>query len=260
MTTSLNQAKAEFEAGFVPRLHKNTLAFAPALLKSSLFSARTGARTMFMTETQLPGHSGAHVFYQGEELRQDDLRVLLGLVKLREGSLITRTLKIAPREFATFIGRADSSTSVAVIKASLIRLQQARVRIKTPRGEGYYSLVASVEFERGEWRVELSERVAELLGSSTLTCLDKDARFGARDGLQSWLYGAVKADACFAPFSLDALQEWTGLTGYAQKEFARVLRKELNALQEAGDIDSYAITGGKTLKIKKAGKAEEQLH
>lgn len=258
MKPTLETARAEFEAGFAPRLHKNTLAFVPALLKSSLFSARTGARTMYTTETQLAGHSGAHVYYMGEELRQDDLRVLLGLVKAREGSLITRILKLVPREFAVEIGRADSSTSVAAIKASLIRLQQARVRVKTPRGEGYYSLVASVEFERGEWRVELSEKVAELLASSTLTCLDKDVRFGWRNGLQSWLYGAVRSDACFAPFSLEQLQEWTGLTGYATKEFARVLRKELDALKALGEIDSYTITGGKTLSIQKHSK--EQLH
>ncbi len=256
---SLEQAQAELEAGFVPRMHSNTLMFVPALLKSSLFSARTGVRTMYAEETKLASHPTAQVFYTGEELRQDDLRVLLALVKLREGSLASRELRLTPRQFCVEMGRADSSTSVATVKESLIRLQRARVRVVTIKAEGYYSLVSDVSFERGLWRVSLSDRIAELLSSSTLTCLDKNVRFGVRDGLQSWLYGAVRADAWFVPMAIEKVQEWTGLTGYSQKEFVRVLKKELQALKESGEIDSYAVTdSGKKLRIVK--RAKETVH
>lgn len=254
---SLTAARADAEAGFSPKLHSNTLVFAPALLKSSLFKASKGPRRVHMSPVEIKAHnpSQVRIQFQGEELQQDDLRVLLALVKLREGSLMSRMLQFSPREFCVAMGRADSSSSVAVLKESLVRLQKARIRVVTAQMEAHYSFVSDVEVERGVWRAWLSERVAALLADSTFTCLDKDTRFAAKDGLESWLYSFVKADACFVPFKLEALQEWTGLTGYAPKEFARVLKKELNGLVVAGEIDSFEMKDGK-VRITKRAAAE----
>ncbi|WP_313569968.1 hypothetical protein [Comamonas terrigena] len=200
-----------------------------------------------MSEVEIQAHnpSKVRILFTGEELQQDDLRILLALIKLREGSLMSRKLQFSPREFCAAMGRADSSSSVAVLKESLVRLQKARIRVLTAQMEAHYSFVLNVEFERGVWRVWLSERVAALLADSTFTCLDKDARFAAKDGLESWLYSFVKADACFVPFKLESLQAWTGLTGYAPKEFSRVLRKKLGGLVAAGEIDSFELKDGK---------------
>ncbi|RGE46651.1 hypothetical protein DZC30_02425 [Comamonas testosteroni] len=256
---SLATARTEAAEGFIPKMHRDTLMFAPALLKSALFKASKGSRLVHEQEVEVPTHNKrVRLFYAGEELQQDDLRVLLMLIKMREGSLATRALQFSPREFCVAMGRADSSSSVQVLKDSLKRLQRARVRLLTLEKEALYSFVSDVEFERGRWRVWLSERVANMLADSTFTCIDKAVRFAAKDGLESWLYSFVKADACFVPFKLEDVQEWSGLTGYTGKEFARVLKKELSGLVEAGEIDSFDVKDGKVRITKRGGS--EQVH
>lgn len=254
---SLQNAMNEAAEGFIPKMHRDTLMFAPALLKSALFKASKGSRLVHEKEVEVPTHNKrVRLFYTGEELQQDDLRVLLMLIKMREGSLATRVLHFSPREFCIAMGRADSSSSVQVLRGSLKRLQRARVRLVTLEKEALYSFVSDVEFERGRWSVWLSERVATMLADSTFTCMVKAVRFAAKDGLESWLYSFVKADACFVPFKLADMQEWTGLTGYAGKEFARVLKKELSGLVESGEIDSFDIKDGKVRITKSAAAAE----
>ncbi|EPD46321.1 MULTISPECIES: replication initiator protein A [Delftia] len=254
MSENTEKLKRELEdaaSGFVPKTASHTVPFAPALLKSSLFSAAKGERAVYFEETELASHPTVKVFFTGEALQQDDLRVLLALIKLREGSLATRAMSFAPREFCVLMGRADSSTSVKSMRESLVRLQRARVRVQTMKFEGLYSFVSDVEFAPGKWRVWLSERVADVLAQN-ITYINKEARFTATDGLQSWLYTFVRADACFTAFKVEDLQAWSGMTTYVRKEFARHLRKQLTTLQDQGVIAEFEmLAGGEKVQIYK---------
>lgn len=250
----LKRELTDAASGFVPKTASHTIPFAPALLKSSLFSASKGERAVYLEETELASHSTVKVFFTGEALQQDDLRVLLALIKLREGSLATRAMSFAPREFCALMGRADSSTSVKSLRECLIRLQRARVRVQTMKFEGLYSFVSDVEFAPGKWRVWLSERVADVLAEQ-ITYINKKARFEATDGLQSWLYSFICTDRCFVEFRIDDLQSWSGLTSYVRKEFARQLRKHLSTLKDQGFIADFEMrAGGEKVRIFKTAQ------
>lgn len=255
---SSKNVQAEAAEGFIAGIRKDSLMFAPQLLKSALFKASKGPRLVHAHEVEIPTHiASVKMYFTGEELQQDDLRVLLMLMKMREGSLATRMLQFSPREFCVAMGRADSSSSVKVVRDSLIRLQRANVRVTTlSGGRYYYSFVSSVEFERGRWRVCLSERVAQMLADNPPSFFEKSFRFEAKDGLESWLLGFVAADECKVSFKLEAMQKWTGLTGYALKEFTRLLKKELTGLAKLGMVDSFSFKEGK-VSIVKSAKALE---
>lgn len=242
-----------FAEGFLPLTPKDALAFGTPLFKSALFKAKKGSRAMYLKEVQVPGHPGVGVYYTGEELQQDDLRVLLTLVQLREGQLATRAIKITPRAFCAQMGRAANSDSVRTLAASLTRLQAARVRVVNSKtgAVSLYSFVSDVDMqERGQWTVWLSERLAELM-QGQLTYLDKETRLGMSDGLDSWTYQLVMSDACFAPFLLADLREWSGMDTYTQAEFNRHFKQRLEKLKKMGVIEAAMYRNGKVL-IKKA--------
>jgi hypothetical protein len=235
----------------VPKLHKNTLAFEPVMLKSALFRPASGARAMFATYTAIRSHGAHLVEYQGEELRQDDLRVLLVLLKERSGQRVDNVQVFVPRTFCReVLNWADSSDSVAKLRACIERLHGGRVRISyADGGLGLYSFVFDAHLAGEKWSVWLSERLATMFERST-TYIPQGERQALRDGLVSWLFGFVKADACFAPFSLAELRDLSGSTSYVQKAFNRILKAALEQLQAADLIDGFELTAGK-VRIRK---------
>lgn len=232
----------------IPKLHKSSFALEPVMFKSALFRPGTGQRAVFDTYTALPSHGG-QVEFQGEELRQDDERVLMALLKLRSGEVVTDVLKLTPRTFCRDIGWADSSDSTAKLQACLERLQKARIRVKyADGGLSLYSLVSDAHMVGGDWVVWLSPRLVQMFERS-VTYINMDARLGMKDGFESWLYGFIKADMCAAPFELDSLRQMS-LDGYAPNDFVKQVKKSLESMKGAGLITTYAVNKGR-LTVKK---------
>lgn len=247
--------KKTTQDGFLPLTPAEVLSFGTPLLKGALFKAKKGKRVTYHEEARIPGHMSAEVYYTGEELQQDDLRVMLALVQLREGQLATRAITMTPRDFCVKMGRAANSDSVKSLSASLIRLQRARVRVVNPKtgGVSMYSFISDVDMqERGSWKVWLSERLADLMHGQ-LTYLDKVTRLGLSDGLESWVYQLIMSDACFAPFLLADLREWSGMEAYSQAEFNRHLKARLGKMKELGVVEKASYRSGRVL-ITKASK------
>lgn len=235
----------------VPQMHSNTMIFEAGLLKSALFRPGKGARAVHKDYVRVPAHGSAVIEFKGEELRQDDARLLLALLKLRSGKSIDGAITFVPRKFCReVLGWADSGDSVAKLKASLVRLQDARVKVSQGGGwQDYYSFVSDLSFSDDGWGVWLSARLMAVFGK-TQTFVKFNERMSMLDGLGSWMYCFLKADACFAPFELEALRAWAGMEGYEQKEFNRQLKKVLEALVELAVIKEYAMEKGK-LKARK---------
>lgn len=243
-------AEAQFYANrSMPRLHKSSLALEPVMLKSGLFRPGNGERCRFDDYVDVKAH-GSHVIqFRGEELRQDDERVLVSLLKLRSGSAVDGVIKLRPRAFCRALGWASSGESTSKLRSSLVRLQLARVRIHyADGGISLYSLVSDAHLVGSEWQVWLSPRLGQMFDRS-VTYLDMHARLSMRDGLESWLYGFLKADACWAPFCLADLRDMS-LPSYELKEFNRHARRALDSLCAKGQIKGYELANGK-LTVKK---------
>lgn len=236
----------------VPTLHTDSLAFEPVLLKSALFRVGTGTRADHPVWSMVHTHGAHQIEFMGEELRQDDARVLLVLLKSRSGLVLNGVIELVPRTFCReALQWPDSSDSSLKLRASLERLKGAQVRVTYANGSlGLYSFVADVDLRKNDtWLVWLSPRLAAMFDRS-LTYMSSTERLRLGDSLTSWMYQFIKADACFAPFMLPRLREQAGQTHYEQKKFNQRLRVVLRNLMTAGVIENFE-TKGKKLTIRK---------
>lgn len=231
------------------RLFKGAMAFDTVFLKSALFRAAIGPRAVYNERVQVPAHGDNRVFFTGEELRQDDQRVLLALIKMRFGLVVDHVIQFSPREFARDVLKwADSGDSVAKLKACIKRLRKAAIEVSYDNGsEGSYSFVTDYEMELDDrrWSVWLSPRLVTMFERANPTFIDTSVRFKLGDSLASWLMGFVSADACFVDFKTSDLRDWSGQTGYEQKAFNRRLKAELEKLVTEGVIRSFSFAGTK---------------
>lgn len=235
----------------IPRLHKDTLALAPVMLRSGLFTARTGARAQYLEYTALPAPDGYKLELLGEELRQDDERVLLCLMKERSGTRIDYAIYFQPTCFARRIGWSDNGASVRRLRGCIERLHEARVRITHPSGRvDLYSFVSDASL-KDTWHVWLSPRLTQIFRASP-TYLAASERLALRDGLSSWLYGAIKSDACLVPLSLERLRMASGLFFYKPRDFNKRLRVSLGELLQMGVIEGFQLQRG-SIKLRKLG-------
>lgn len=230
----------------LPRLYKNSYALSTAFLRSALFSANCkGDRPTHAALTQLRSHGDVQVWFKGQELRQDDERVLLALLKLRSGQVVSNVIEIpTPRAFCRdVLGWPDSSDSPLKLKASLTRLHDARVRVVKPGCEQLYSFVSDVNFDsKAGWSIWLSERLVTMF-KDRVTYMTMEERLGVKDGLVSWLLGFVRADSCLTPMSLTMLRELSGSQS-EQKQFNEDARKALKKLRDLGLLAGYTESRG----------------
>ncbi|MGO4813999.1 hypothetical protein AB4156_31190 [Cupriavidus sp. 2MCAB6] len=240
--------RAALAALTLPKFYSGSLPFEPFLLKSSLFRPGSGSRTLYPTYTELSTYGNTHIEYQGEELRQDDLRTLLALLRHRSGKIIGDVIEFVARPFCRDeLGWADSGDSVAKLQACILRLRRARIRAVFPHAVMHdFRLVSEASFNKECWSVWLSEDLMPILTRS-LTFMKASERLAMKDGLASWLYGFIKADSCLLPFDLHAMHAAAGST-YAQKDFNRHVRRHLAAFKESGIVHGYALQG-KQLRV-----------
>jgi hypothetical protein len=227
----------------------NALAFDTALLKSALFRAGTGTREVYATRAPVPAHGTTKVYFTGEELRQDDQRVLLMLVKSRFGKPVNDVIEFVPRTFVRDVLQwPDSGGSVKKLRSCIKRLKRASVDVEYfGGGEGSYSFVTDYEIEKRKncWSIWLSSRLVDMFERARTTFIDEGKRLGLGDNFASWLYTFIKADACFAPIETAHLRAWSGLDSYEQKNFNRKLRAELEKLQAEGVVARFEIKGAR---------------
>lgn len=240
----------------LPKLYANSFALATAMFKSNLFRPGSGPRIVFSDYTKLNVAGGWTLNYKGEELRQDDQRVLLALLKLRSGDVVTNVITVVPRTFCRCedtLNWADSGDSKEKLYACIKRLCDARVQLIRDDGVEYlYSFISDATLEKDSWSISLSKTMAEMF-KSQVTYIQLDKRLAMKDGLLAWMYGFIKADACHAPIDLRSLRALVGST-YTQKEFNRSLKKVLESLVAVEVIREFKIAGSK-LTVKKVFKS-----
>jgi len=230
-------------------LHQNSYAFEPFLLKSGIFRPAAGARVTHAEYVQIGALGNTTVLFKGEELRQDDLRVLLALIKLRMGSDVRNVLQLTPRTFCREnLGWSDSSDSAAKLKASLLRLYEARLQVTYFNGDvGRYSFVADVKISSDSCAVWLGPCLVEMFQRNT-TLLKIDQRLAMKDGLESWLYGVIAADSILS-FDLHELKAAAGST-YEQKDFNKHIKQCCTKLKAAGIISKAEVVKGRLIVTK----------
>jgi len=114
-------------------LSVNTYGLGRHLLGCALFSVNRTPRSN--VKVAFPSFRGATIQYEGPELRQDDARVLLGLIHRVRNRLISDCIMFEPQEFTRSIGWATASTNTRKLRECIERMQNSILQlvVDTPR-------------------------------------------------------------------------------------------------------------------------------
>jgi hypothetical protein len=247
---------------YAPDMHKTTYAMNPAILCCALFGVGKGTAVIgadgkkkhireYIKRT-FATTNGASIEYRGDELCQDDLTVLLGLLNQHAGFATSLALEFSPYTFCSQIGWSDSDYNVTRLQECLLRLRGALLIVRTAKKEGdaaesklaraigtgwTLQFLAHFAWEGlSRWSVQLDPRISLLFPDGFKpTYLIAAKRKALTEGLQTWLYGYVEANTCTYAVPLETLQKACGSTAPA-KEFARQVREALPKLAAVGAV------------------------
>ena len=254
------------DAVYLPEIHSTSYAMCADILCSALFGTAKGSERITVDgvtrhdrayiQTKFKTTNGASIEFRGKELRQDDLTVLLQLISIRAGMATECEVEFSPYAFLTQIGWSNNNTSVGHLRECLMRLRQAIVIIERGGNKGEVSgFVSEFSWEgRTHWWVKVDRRMVAILGTVP-TYLIIAKRKQLSDGLQTWLYGYIRANQCGWAVPLELIHTASGSQAENMAEFARSVREVLKKLAAIGVVtDASTVKNGKVAIFKVPGK------
>jgi len=195
--------------------------------------------------------NGASIEYRGEELRQTDLTVLLELLHRRAGMAASCAIEFSPYTFCSQIGWSDSKADVEKLKDSLLRMRQAILIVERNGNKGNtVGFVSEFSWDGAKWSATIDDRIGGLF-SIKPTYLIIAQRKALSQGLQTWLYGYVRANKCGWAVPLETIHEACGSESKNMQEFARSVREALKKLAAIKVVtEASTVKNGKVLIFK----------
>jgi hypothetical protein len=252
---------------YLPKVRITSYAINPTILCCALFGIGkgtleegNGGKKHYIRqyiERRFVTTNGAFIDYRGDELCQDDLSVLLGLLKKHAGFACSLKIELTPSTFCTQIGWSDNAANIVRLKESLLRLRFAIMIITAaPREDNELSnlakaigtgwtmgFVAGFSFGEGKWKVKIDESIA-LMFDTSMTYLIVSRRNALTEGLQTWLYGFIESNTCAYAIPVEKLKAACGSTA-TLKEFSRQIRDAIPKLVAAKVLQDCSIVKNK---------------
>lgn len=255
------------DAVYLPAIRSTSYAMCADILCSALFGTAKGTARAIVDgvtfhdrayiQTRFKSTNGAFIEFRGMELRQDDLTVLLQLISLRADMATKCEIEFSPYALLTKIGWSNNNISVGHLRECLMRLRQAIVIIERGGNKGEVSgFLSEFSWEgRTHWWVKVDHRMVAILGTAP-TYLIISKRKQLSEGLQTWLYGYIRANQCGWAVPLELIHSASGSQAKDMVEFARSVREVLKKLAAIGVVtDASTVKNGKVAIFKVPGKS-----
>jgi hypothetical protein len=234
-------------------------------LRSALFGAIRKGRRRYIKGEQLAALDGIEIRYTGERLDQGDLDVwesVLHAVRLQE---LGSQCRITSYALLKLTGKTDTGKNRATLHERITRLRANAVEVKQGRYIYIGGLIAGAakDEETQEWVIELDTKLRPLFAADQFTQVEWAVRH-ALDGQPSaqWLHGFYASHAKPFPLKVETLHKLCGSEATLMSDFAKTLRKALDAVVEAsaahGEGFSYEIYGDLVHVQKKARGAQRR--
>lgn len=234
-------------------------------LRSALFGAIRKGRRRYIKGEQLAAVDGIEIRYTGERLDQGDLDVwasVLHSVRLQEMGSQCRVTSYA---LLKLMGKTDTGKNRATLHERITRLRANAVEVRQGRYTYIGGLIARAakDEETQEWVIELDAKLRPLFADDQFTQVEWAVRH-ALDGhqLAQWLHGFYASHAEPFPLKVETLHKLCGSEAGLLSDFAKTLRKALDAVAEActayGEWFSYEIRGDLVHVEKKASGAQRR--
>ena len=235
-------------------------------LRSALFGAIAKGRRRYINGEDLAAVDGVTIRYKGERLDQGDLDVwesVLHAVRLQE---LGSQCRVTSYALLKLMGKTDTGKNRTTLHNRIERLVANAVTVKQGRYTYIGGLIrfAAKDEETQEWVIELDEKLRPLFAGDQFTQVEWGVRH-ALDGhqLAQWLHGFYASHAKPFPLKVETLHRLCGSEAGLMSDFAKKLRKALDAVAEAsaahGEGFSYEIRGD-LVHIEKRASGPQRRH
>ena len=260
------QASAPAKVVQLPLWPEPVRAVPNGFLRSALFGAIAKGKRRYIDGEQLAALDGIEIRYTGQRLDQGDLDVwesVLHAVRLQE---LGSQCRLTSYGLLKLMGKTDTGKNRATLHKRITRLRAGTVELKQGRYVYIGGLIGEAfkDEETQEWVIELNPKLRALYGGDQFTQVDWGVRH-ALDGRQlaQWLHGFYASHAKPFPLKIETLHRLCGSEAGLMSDFAKKLRKALDAVAEAsaahGEGFSYEIRGD-LVHIEKQAKGTQRRH
>jgi len=234
-------------------------------LRSALFGAIAKGKRRYIDGEQLAALDGIEIRYTGQRLDQGDLDVwesVLHAVRLQEMGSQCRVTSYA---LLKLMGLTDTGKNRVTLNKRITRLVASALTVKQGRYSYIGSLIAGAakDEETQEWVIELDAKLRPLFAADQFTQIEWAVRHELNGKpLAQWLHGFYASHAKPFPLKVETLHRLCGSEAGLMSDFAKKLRKALDAVAEAsaahGEGFSYEIHGDLVHVEKKAQGAQRR--
>lgn len=214
-------------------------------LRSALFGAIGKGRRRYMDGEQLAALDGIEIRYTGQRLDQGDLDVwesVLHAVRLQE---LGSQCRLTSYALMKLMGKTDTGKNRATLHKRITRLRAGTVELKQGRYVYIGGLIGEAfkDEETQEWVIELNPKLRALYGADQFTQVDWAVRH-ALDGhqLAQWLHGFYASHAKPYLMKIETLHKLCGSEQAVMSDYAKKLRKALDAVTEASKVHGAAFS------------------
>jgi len=223
-----------------------------AVLRSALFGAiKKGARP-YLERQEIHAQGGIRIVYTGARLDQGDLDVWETVLHIARLQALGDECRVTAYQLLKALGKTDTGKNRDTLDRRLSRMKATGVDVKVGKFGYEGSLIDKVyRAEARESRayvIRLNPELRALFASDQFTQVDWSVRH-ALDGrpLAQWLHGYYASHAKPFPVNVATLHKLCGSESGEMWKFAQTLRKALDALTDASEVNgqpfSYDIRG-----------------
>lgn len=236
------------------------------MVRSALFTCAQKSPRRMIRSDSIESLGYFKLGYQGEELRQRDLDVLMQLLHLNRGAAATDFATFSARSMITSLGWTKGGRSYEELEESIRRMQACSVTVST-EGSGEeirYSGTIVAEFmerEAGEgaahrmWAVRLNPHIARLLGPGGYTSVEWETRLKLPP-LAKGLAVFFQSHRAVYPVGVETLYRLTGVEYRELRYFKRDLIKALEALVEHQVLLEFHIDENQIVHVRRPDDGE----
>lgn len=235
-------------------------------LRSALFGAIAKGRRRYINGEDLAAIDGVTIRYKGERLDQGDLDVWASVLHAVRLQALGEQCRVTSYALLKMMGKTDTGKNRATLQARIERLRANAITMK----QGRYSFIGGLineaykDEETQEWVIVLNSKLHDLFADDQFTQLEWTVRHEL-DGSQlaQWLHGLYASHAKPFPFKVETLHKLCGSEATLMSDFAKTLRKALDAVAEAcaahGEGFMYDIRGD-LVYIEKTASGPQRRH
>lgn len=237
----------------LPFWNEDKRALPNPLARGALFTATKDGNREYHKGTRVSTLANIEIIYKGEELRQDDMSVLLTIFHLARQRPLS---KDDPVEFTAYsflkeVGWTINGQEYKHLQECFDRLSANQVKVLADGGKAGYagSLLRSFEWRDSsgqslsKWRVWLEPKIAGLFTHDSYTLMEWADRkkIGQRSPLALWLHTILSTHRQPLPLAVAKYRELSGTREKSLAGFRMRLKAALNRLKDCGIIEAYEI-------------------